>query len=76
MADKEKAVLPILNQAQRLSLEGVSNRRAQLPVDKTRDELVEMELVVQQGAKWAVTPKGKKVLSLSSSKRNLGGFRP
>jgi hypothetical protein len=76
MSDTPKAVLPILNLQQRAALEGVSNRRAQLPVDKTRDELVEMELVVLQGAKWAVTPKGKKVLSLSSSKRNLGGFRP
>ncbi|MCC2601928.1 hypothetical protein [Sphingopyxis yananensis] len=76
MAEKEKAVLPILNQAQRATLEGVSNRRAQLPSDTTRDELAELGLVVKQGAKWALTPKGKKVLSLSSSKRNLGGFRP
>jgi hypothetical protein len=76
MADKEKAVLPILNQQQRLTLEGVSNRRAQLPTDATRDELVEMGLVGKQGAKWALTPKGKKVLSLASSSRNLGGFRP
>lgn len=76
MADKEKAVLPILNQQQRATLEGVSGRRAQLPVDKSRDELVELGLVAKQGVKWLITPKGKKVLSLASSSRNLGGFRP
>lgn len=76
MADKEKAVLPILNQAQRATLEGISNRRAQLPTDATRDELVELGLVGTNGTKWGLTAKGKKVLSLASSSRNLGGFRP
>lgn len=75
MAENNKVTLPILNIAQRATLEGVSNRRAQLPTDTTRDELVELGLVAQQGPKWALTPKGKKVLSLSSSRRNQGGFR-
>jgi len=29
---------------------------------------------VKQGAKWALTPTGKKVLAASSNRRNSGGF--
>ena len=38
------------------------------------DELVELGLVAQQGAKWTLTPTGKKVLAASSNRRNSGGF--
>lgn len=74
MTDKNKVSLPLLNQAQRATLEGVSNRRAQLPTDTTRDELAELGLVIKQGGKWALTPVGKKLLSLNSNRRNKGGF--
>lgn len=74
MTEKTKVSLPLLNQAQRATLEGISNRRAQLPNDSSRDELAELGLVAKQGAKWTLTPIGKKVLSLSSNRRNKGGF--
>lgn len=74
MTEKNKVSLPLLNQAQRATLEGISNRRAQLPTDTTRDELAELGLVAKQGAKWALTPVGKKLLSLNSNRRNKGGF--
>ena len=59
--------------AQRACLEGLSNRRPQLPTDPVRDELVTLGLVAKQGAKWALTPQGKKVLAASSNRRNAGG---
>lgn len=70
----EKQKLLILSQPQRASLEGLSNRRPQLPTDPIRDELVTLGLVVKQGAKWALTPTGKKVLAANSNRRNSGGF--
>ena len=54
----EKQKLIILSQPQRSTLEGLSNRRPQLPTDPIRDELVTLGLVVKQGAKWALTPQG------------------
>lgn len=74
MTDKQKQKLIILSQPQRTTLEGLSNRRPQLPTDPIRDELVTLGLVVAQGAKWALTPQGKKVLAASSNRRNSGGF--
>lgn len=74
MTDRKKLKLLTLSQPQRATLEGLSNRRPQLPSDPVRDELVALGLVVQQGAKWALTPTGKKVLSASSNRRNSGGF--
>jgi len=73
MTDK-KPKLVHLSQPQRACLEGLSNRRPQLPSDPIRDELVALGLVVQQGAKWALTPQGKKVLAAGSNRRNAGGF--
>ena len=73
MTDKKPKLL-ILSQPQRSTLEGLSNRRPQLPTDPIRDELVTLGLVVAQGAKWALTPQGKKVLAASSNRRNSGGF--
>jgi len=72
MTEKQKLI--ILSQPQRATLEGLSNRRPQLPTDPIRDELVTLGLVVKQGAKWALTPQGKKVLAASSNRRNSGGF--
>jgi len=74
MTDKQKQKLLILSQPQRATLEGLSNRRPQLPTDPIRDELVTLGLVVKQGAKWALTPTGKKVLAAGSNRRNAGGF--
>ncbi|MGH6694221.1 hypothetical protein [Sphingopyxis sp.] len=75
MTDKKpKLKLMILSQPQRASLEGIANRRPQLPTDPARDELVTLGLVVAQGAKWALTPQGKKVLAANSNRRNAGGF--
>lgn len=74
MTEEKKPKLLILSQPQRTSLEGLSNRRPQLPTDPIRDELVELGLVVKQGAKWALTPTGKKVLAANSNRRNSGGF--
>lgn len=74
MTDKKKLKLLILSQPQRACLEGLSNRRPQLPTDSVRDELVELGLVAQQGAKWTLTPTGKKVLAAGSNRRNKGGF--
>ncbi len=75
MTDKKpKLKLLVLSQPQRACLEGISNRRPQLPTDAVRDELVALGLVVQQGAKWALTPTGKKVLAAGSNRRNKGGF--
>ncbi|MBL8652539.1 MAG: hypothetical protein JNL35_19290 [Sphingopyxis sp.] len=75
MTDKKpKFKLLILSQPQRATLEGISNRRPQLPTDAVRDELVALGLVVQQGSKWALTPTGKKVLAAGSNRRNSGGF--
>ena len=68
MTEKQKLVH--LSQPQRSTLEGLSNRRPQLPTDPIRDELVTLGLVVKQGAKWALTPQGKKVLAASSNRRN------
>src|SRR3546814_6211709 len=70
----EKQKLLILSQPQRATLEGLSNRRPQLPTDPIRDELVTLGLVVKQGAKWALTPQGKQVLAASTNRRNAGGF--
>jgi len=39
-------------QPQRATLEGLTNRRPQLPTDAVRDELVTLGLVVKHGAKW------------------------
>lgn len=74
MTEEKKPKLLILSQPQRASLEGLSNRRPQLPNDPIRDELVTLGLVVKQGAKWALTPTGKKVLAAGSNRRNAGGF--
>ena len=74
MTDKQKQKLLILSQPQRATLEGLSNRRPQLPSDPIRDELVTLGLAVKQGAKWALTPTGKKVLAASSNRRTAGGF--
>lgn len=75
MTDKKpKLKLLILNQPQRATLEGIANRRPQLPTDAVRDELDALGLVVQQGSKWALTPTGKKVLAAGSNRRNSGGF--
>ena len=74
MTDKQKQKLLILSQPQRATLEGLSNRRPQLPTDPIRDELVTLGLVVAQGTKWALTPTGKKVLAAGSNRRNKGGF--
>ncbi len=74
LTDKQKQKLIILSQPQRTTLEGLSNRRPQLPTDPIRDELVTLGLVVKQGAKWTLTPQGKKVLAASSNRRNSGGF--
>lgn len=75
MTDKKpKLKLLVLSQPQRACLEGISNRRPQLAADAVRDELVTLGLVVQQGAKWALTPTGKKVLAAGSNRRNSGGF--
>ncbi len=74
MTEKKKEKLLILSQPQRATLEGLSNRRPQLPTDPIRDELVTLGLVVKQGAKWALTPTGKKVLAASSNRRTAGGF--
>ena len=69
-----KPKLVILSQPQRQCLEGLSNRRPQLASDPIRDEFVTLGLVVQQGAKWALTAQGKKVLAANSNRRNAGGF--
>lgn len=74
MTDKQKLKLLVLSQPQRATLEGLSNRRPQLASDPIRDELVGLGLVVQQGAKWALTLTGKKVLAAGSNRRNKGGF--
>ncbi|WP_188236384.1 hypothetical protein [Sphingopyxis sp. LK2115] len=74
MTDRKKLKLLTLNQPQRATLEGLSNRRPQLPGDPVRDELVALGLVVQQGAKWTLTPTGRKVLAAGSNRRNSGGF--
>ncbi|MBY4638150.1 hypothetical protein K5P26_13470 [Sphingopyxis sp. XHP0097] len=74
MTEKKKLKLLILSQPQRATLEGLANRRPQLPTDPIRDELVTLGLVAQQGAKWTLTPQGKKVLAANSNRRNAGGF--
>ncbi|BBB12782.1 hypothetical protein [Sphingopyxis sp. FD7] len=74
MTEKKKEKLLILSQPQRACLERLSNRHPGLPTDPVRDELAALGLVVQQGAKWALTPQGKKVLAASSNRRNAGGF--
>lgn len=75
MTDKKpKLKLLVLSQPQRATLEGISNRRPQLPSDPVRDELAALGLVAQQGAKWTLTPTGKKVLAAGSNRRNSGGF--
>lgn len=74
MTEKKKLKLLILSQPQRATLEGLANRRPQLPTDPVRDELAALGLVAQQGAKWTLTPQGKKVLAANSNRRNAGGF--
>ncbi|WP_227340350.1 hypothetical protein [Sphingopyxis sp. P8] len=74
MTEKKKLKLLHLSQPQRATLEGLANRRPQLPTDPIRDELVTLGLVAQQGAKWTLTPQGKKVLAANSNRRNAGGF--
>jgi len=74
MTEKKKLKLLILSQPQRATLEGLANRRPQLPTDPIRDELAALGLVAQQGAKWTLTPQGKKVLAANSNRRNAGGF--
>src|SRR3546814_7415163 len=74
MTDKKKLKLLHLSQPQRACLEGLSNRRPQLPTDPIRDELVALGLVTQQGARWTLTPTGRKVLAAGSNRRNSGGF--
>lgn len=65
----------ILSAAQRKCLEGLSNRGPQLPNDPVRDELAALELIEKKGTKWVLTVAGKKLLSVQSSQRNVGGFR-
>jgi len=65
----------ILTAAQRKCLEGLSNRGPQLPNDPVRDELAALALIAQKDAKWTLTAAGKKLLSVQSNKRNMGGFR-
>ncbi|NJS14858.1 MAG: hypothetical protein HC788_09885 [Sphingopyxis sp.] len=65
----------ILSAPQRKCLEGLSNRGPQLPNDPVRDELAALALIEQNGPKWTLTAAGKKLLSIQSSKRNVGGFR-
>lgn len=65
----------ILTAAQAKCLAGLSNRGPQLPNDPIRDELAALGLVAKQGPKWALTAAGKKILSVQSNKRNVGGFR-
>ena len=74
MTEKKKHKLLILSQPQRTTLEGLANRRPQLPTDPVRDELAALGLVAQQGAKWTLTPQGKKVLAANSNRRTAGGF--
>ena len=74
MTEKKKHKLLHLSQPQRATLEGLANRRPQLPTDPVRDELAALGLVAQQGAKWTLTPQGKKVLAANSNRRNAGGF--
>src|SRR3546814_15504238 len=74
MTDKKKLKLLHLSQPQRACLEGLSNRRPQLPTDPIRDELVALGLVTQQGARWTLTTTGRKVLAAGSNRRNSGGF--
>ncbi len=73
MSDK-KPKLVILSQPQRACLEGLSNRRPQLPTDPLRDELIALNLVAEKDGKYALTAQGKKVLSAGSNRRNAGGF--
>lgn len=70
-----KAKLPLLSQPQRACLEGLSNRRPQLPHDPVRDDLAALGLVTQTGVRWTLTPLGKKALAAGSQRRNVGGFR-
>lgn len=65
----------ILTAPQRKCLEGLSNRGPQLPNDPVRDELAALALIEKKGPKWVLTPAGKKLLSVQSNKRNMGGFR-
>src|SRR3546814_11497862 len=50
MTDKKKLKLLHLSQPQRACLEGLSNRRPQLPTDPPRHEPVPLAPVTQQGA--------------------------
>lgn len=72
MTEKQKLVH--LNQPQRQCLEGLSNRRPQLPADPLRDELIALELVAGKDGKYTLTAQGKKVLAAGSNRRNAGGF--
>lgn len=65
----------ILTAPQRKCLESLSNRGPQLPNDPVRDELAALALIAKQGPKWVLTAAGKKLLSVQSSRRNMGGFR-
>lgn len=73
MSDK-KPKLVILSQPQRACLEGLSNRRPQLPTDPLREELIALNLVTEKDGKFMLTAQGKKVLSAGSNRRNAGGF--
>ena len=64
----------ILGPAQRKCLEGLSNRRPQMPVDAVRDELVALGLASGSDGAWALTAQGKKALASQSNKRNAAGF--
>jgi hypothetical protein len=66
----------VLSAAQAKCLAALSNRGPQLPNDPIRDELAALALIEKQGAKWALTQAGKKILSVQSNKRNMGGYRP
>jgi hypothetical protein len=66
----------ILTAAQAKALAALSNRGPQLPNDPVRDELAALALIEKHGAKWMLTAAGKKMLSVQSNRRNMGGFRP
>ena len=65
----------ILTAPQRKCLEGLSNRGPQPATDPVRDELAALDLITNKTGKWALTAAGKKLLSVQSNKRNMGGFR-
>lgn len=65
----------LLSAAQAKCLQSLANRGPQLPNDPIRDELAGLALIAKQGAKWTLTPAGKKQLSVQSNRRNMGGFK-